>query len=126
MMLTREISPPAWRPFCERVHEACRGALVSIEVQQPDGTTTDVARDLPLQSIALDDTSDACNTNLVIEAGPERPLRHVVIEPIHIRLRNEGGGDRYNRVQIVAENGTTTAVFHPGLNPTLLQGLDVR
>jgi hypothetical protein len=125
-MVTREVSPRGWKAFCERVRESCRGALVSIEVQQPDGTTAKVARDLPLRTIALDEESDACNTRLVIEAGPERPLRHVVIEPIHIRLRHEGEGDRYNRLQIVAENGTTNAVLHPGLTPAALQGIELR
>lgn len=125
-MVTREVSPEGWKAFCERVQEACRGSLVSIEVQQPDGTTASVARDLPLRSIGLDNETDACNTHLVIEAGPERPVRHDVIEPIHIRLRREGDGDRFNRLQIVAENGTTNAVLHPGLNPAALQGLDIR
>jgi hypothetical protein len=125
-MITREVTPQGWKTFCERVRESCRGSLVSIEVQQPDGTTASVARDLPLRAIDLDEESDACNTNLVIEAGPERPVRHVVIEPIHIRLRHEGDGDHYNRVQIVAENGTTNAILHPGLSPLALQGVDLR
>lgn len=53
-------------------------------------------------------------------------MRHVVVEPIHIRLKHEGDGDRYNRFEITAENGTTVARLHPGLNPTRLEGLAVQ
>jgi len=97
--------------------------MVTIEVQEPNGTKSRILQDLPLTRIALDDKSDPCNTNLIIEGGLEKPVRHVVIEPIHIRLKHEGEGERYHRVQIVAENGTTTAIMHPGLSPELLSGL---
>jgi len=100
--------------------------MVSIELQQPDGSTANIARDVPLREIALDDKTDPCNTNLVIEAGTHNPVRHVVVEPIHIRLRHDGTGERYNQVQIVAENGVTTVVFRPGLSPETLPGLRVQ
>ncbi len=125
-MTTREIIPTAWKRFCERVQEHCQGAMVSIELQEPDGTTVTLIQDLPLRGIALDDQSDPCNTHLVFVAGSAQPVRHVAIEPFHIRLKDQGQGERYHRLQVVAENGTTTAVFHPGLSPELLQGLEIR
>jgi len=84
-MRTQEIAETGWKQFCQRVQEFCQGAMVTIELQQPEGTTATIARDLPLRGIAIDDQSDPCNTNLIIEAGPERPVRHIVVEPIHLR-----------------------------------------
>ena len=125
-MKTQEITQSAWIEFCNRVREFCRGSLVTIELQQPDGSTETIAQDVALREIALDDKSDPCNTNLVIEAGTHTLVRHVVVEPIHIRLRHDGTGDRYNQVQIVAENGTTTVAFRPGLSPEILEGLKLQ
>ena len=73
-------------------------------------------------SVFLDDKSDACNNILAIETGlpGEKSVRHVIEEPIRILLRGEHGSDRYHRMEILAENGTTLVIFHPGLTPDLL------
>jgi hypothetical protein len=125
-MKTVEIAPKKWKEFCGRLQEFCQGALVNIQLVPPDGAATILAPDLPLLRFALDDKSDDCNTNLVIEAGlpGEKAVRHVVVEPIHIRFKNDGGGDRYHRLQIIAENGTTLVVIHPGLDPERLKELE--
>jgi hypothetical protein len=124
-MTTVEVSRKGWEKFCERIQEYRHNAIVSIHWVRPDGAASTIAQDVPLQRVALDDKSDPCNDNLVIEAGLpyERPVRHLIVEPIHIRLKAQGG-DRYNRLHILAENGTTVVVFHPGLNPRLLEGLE--
>jgi hypothetical protein len=99
--------------------------MVSIELRQPDGTKANVVHDLPLRRIVLDDQSSSCNTTLIIEAGRDatKPVRHTAIEPIHIRLKHESERERFHQLQIVAENGTTVAIIHPGLSPELLKGL---
>jgi hypothetical protein len=124
-MKTVEIGPKNWAQFCDKVQEICHGALLNIQLTPPEGATRTVARDLPLLRMTFDDKSDRCNNNLVIEAGlpGEKPLGHVVVEPIHIRLRDEGGEDRYHRLQIIAENGTTDVEFHPGLKAAQVEGL---
>lgn len=55
MTPTREINESAWKEFCHRVEEDCRGALVTIELRQADGKTATVARELPLRGLAMDD-----------------------------------------------------------------------
>jgi len=125
-MKTVEIAPKKWKQFCDKLQEFCQGALVNIQLLPPDGATRTVAADLPLLRFSLDDKSDNCNTNLVIEAGlpGEKAVRHIVVEPIHIRLKNNGDGDRYHQLQIIAENGTTLIVIHPGLDPARLKELE--
>lgn len=122
-MATIEVSEKDWQQFCERMQGLCRGSMVSIELVDFDGSERKVVENTPLNRIIWDNTSDRCNTNVVIETGlPEtKPQRHVVVEPIHIRLKAEGGGDRYNRLQIIAENGTTILALQPGLDPAQLK-----
>lgn len=101
--------------------------MVTIEVDNGAGAKSTVVQGVPLRHLAFDEKASACNANLVIEAGgpDQRPIRHIVLEPIHIRLKNGNGTDRYNWVQILAENGTTTVELHPGLNQALLDTLDL-
>ncbi len=122
-MATAEVAPKQWQRFCERVQALAQNAMVSIQIVRSDGTTDTVARNVPLLRVALNDTSDPCNDNLVIETGVpgEKPCRHIVVEPIHIILRNEEGGNRYHRMEIPAESGTTIVTIHPGLSPELLE-----
>jgi len=125
-MTTSEIAPKSWEQFCQRIHELHHGTMISIQHVHPDGSTRALAKDMPLQAFAFDSKSDACNDAVVIEAGlpNERPLQHRVIEPIRIMLKNGAHNDRYNQLQILAENGTTVLMFHPGINPALLKRLD--
>ena len=126
-MTTMEVAQKRWEPFCARFQQSCHGAIANIHLERPDGVTTSIAHDASLLSFDLDDRSDPCNNNLVIEVGRpnEKPIRHVVVEPIHILLKKENGGDRYNHLRILAENGTTIMVFHPGLAADLFQKLEV-
>jgi hypothetical protein len=123
-MSNKEVSRKGWQTFCERIQQSHHGALISIELTTPDGRTETLARNMPLQSIALDETTDACNDQVVIEAGApgERTMRHIVIEPIHLRLQNSEDS-RYHRLNISAENGVTNIFFHPGLRDDLIQDL---
>ncbi len=125
-MPVAEIDQKAWCQFCLRVQDACRGSMISMEIMGADGSRRMVARDMPLRSVALDYESSPCNQAIVIEAGiaGEKPVRHLIVEPIHIRLSKNGGGERYSRMQIMAENGTTVLDFHPGLTEGLLKGLE--
>jgi len=81
----------------------------------------------PLLHLAFDEHADACNANLVIEAGvpDSKPVRHIVVEPIRILLRNGKDTERYNTMQIMAENGTTTMQLRPGLAQEFLKGLEL-
>jgi len=48
-----------------------------------------------------------------------------VLEPIHIRLVQTGVADRYNRLQVPAENGNTVVTLHPGIPKEALSGLEL-
>jgi hypothetical protein len=124
-MKTVEIQEKQWKQFCDRMEQFCRGAMVTIHLENGDVAKAELAVDLPLRHIVLDEESDACNTRLVIEVGlaDAKPTRHEVIEPIHIRLKNGTDPNRYNIIQVLAENGTTTLEIRPGLNESLLKGL---
>ena len=121
-MTAVEVDQKKWEQFCDRVQATSQGAMVTIDEMNPDGSRKTIVQNMPLLKVALDDKSDPCNTNLIIEAGlpNQKPIRHVVVEPIHIRAKNETG-DRYNTLQIEAENGNTIVHFHPGLNPAWLK-----
>ncbi len=125
-MKTMEVSAKKWEQFCAAFQQLKRGTMVSIEHVRPDGSSSTVARDVALVRIGLDAQNDGCSTNLLIEAGlpGETPACHRVIEPIHLRLKNGDGSGRYHRLEITAENGVTTIIFHPGLNPEILKGLE--
>jgi hypothetical protein len=126
-MMVVEVAEKKWEEFCSRVEESCRDALMNIYIIHPGEPATTVARELPLLRMSLDDKSDRCNTNLVIEAGRQgrSQVTHAIIEPIHIRLENGRGTDRYHRLVIVAENGITVIEVHPGVSPDLVEGLNL-
>ncbi|HZL41807.1 MAG TPA: hypothetical protein VFD66_00845 [Verrucomicrobiae bacterium] len=121
-METLEVAPEEWEQFCSDIQAFCQGAVASIEWVQPDGATTSITRDVPLRAILWGDKTDRCSNKLVIDSGlpGEEPIRHVVIEPIHIRLKGDAA-DRYNCLEVIAENGKTTMAFHPGLNSAQLR-----
>ena len=122
-MATREIQSEDWEAVCNRISQLRQQALLTIEVVGPDGHRDEVARDVPLQSIVLD-RSDACNDRIALNVGApaHKPLTHVIVQPIHIRLR-PGENGSFNPMQIEAESGTTVLTFRPALRPDIVQGL---
>jgi len=125
VMQTKEITRKAWEKLCARINESHHGSRVDIQLVRSDGNTIPVADDMPLRSVALDDKSDPCNDNLIIEAGlpDQKPIRHLIVEPIYIRLK-DGTQDRYHHLHILAESGTTILTLHPGLSATVLNELE--
>jgi hypothetical protein len=125
-MKTLEVDSKNWTRFYQKLEEFCRGAMVTIQLEDRDGTKSVVAENVPLRHMAFDKQADPCNASLIIEAGADnqKPVRHTVLEPIHVWLKNGTAPARYNQVQILAENGTTTIRLQPGLNEALLRGLN--
>jgi hypothetical protein len=113
--MSTEIPQKNWQSFCERLNKFYRGAM-SIRLLLPDGNTRLVAQDASLQTVIFKKQNDSCNDLMTIEAGPpnERPLQHQIIEPIRVVLRKDAESGRYNRLEILAENGLTEITFHPG------------
>ena len=120
--MTEEINAKDWKVFCERLTEMERGQMVTIEAVALDGSRREIARAVSLDNVAFV-PKDGCNDAIRIRASDG--FDHEIVEPIHIRLRqNPGGG--FNPVQIDAETGKTLLHFRPALNPTVLEGLPSR
>ena len=121
--MTTEIPQRSWQQFCERLNELYRGA-VSIRLAEPNGEKKPIVEDVPLRTVALRHQSE-CNDVVAIEAGrpDERPLQHLVLEPVRIVLWQDGESGRYNHLEILGEAGTTEIDFHPGINSGILEKL---
>ena len=126
-MKTIEVNEKNWSQFCQSIENYCRGARVTVELDPGSGPRTTVIEDAALRHLSFDEHADPCNANLVIEVGDQdsKPIRHVVVEPIRILLRNGKDTERYNSIQVLAENGTTTMELRPGLEQALLKGLEL-
>src|SRR5256885_15613746 len=115
-MKTLELPREQWPGFCRRLTELNRGAIVTVETQTSPGPSRLLAEGETLRSMVFDDESDACNGLIILETADtgHRPQQHRIIEPIHIRLKN-GNNNRYNHIEIIAENGTMVITLNPGL-----------
>jgi hypothetical protein len=116
-MKTLEIQSGRWQEFCEKFTEFNRGSLLTIEIIGRDGIRAEVFRDVPLDKMTFDKT-DACNDviNVGLNGGPDqRKLNHIVIDPMHLRIRQAEAGKKL--LEIGSENGTTLMTFHSGHFP---------
>jgi hypothetical protein len=115
-MKTQEIRTDQWKNFCDQFSQINQGSLVTLEMAEPDGTRTEIARNTPLQKITLD-KSDPCNDVISISVGEpgKRCVTHLVVEPIHLKYKQTG--ERNKTLQMEAENGTTLLTFHSGRFP---------
>jgi hypothetical protein len=119
-MATQLVHSVDWEKLCQQCSDLLRGTLVTLQEIHRDNTVSDIARDVPLRSIAMDRT-DACSDILRIEV--EHPRRtefvHLVKEPIHIRVVDEG----QKLIEIEAEEGSVRLICHAGKFPMLLRAL---
>jgi hypothetical protein len=121
-MDTKEIRSEDWEEICRRASELSDQSLLVVEILRPDGTQDQLGRDILFESMKLDRT-DQCDDRILVEGrSAGKPFSHLILGPIHIRLKSNKNG-LYNSIQIGAENGTTLLTFHPGFHPDLLQGL---
>jgi len=123
-MDTKEIRSEDWEEICRRAGELSEQLLLTIEILRPDGTKDQLGRDILFESMRLDRT-DPCDDRIIVDGrAAGKPFSHLIVGPIHIRLKSNKNG-LFNSIQIGAEDGTTLLTFHPGLHPDLLQGLKV-
>lgn len=109
------IHPNQWRAFCEAFTELNRGTLMSVDLHHFDNRRDEVVRDGVFQEMILN--HDVCSDYLTLRFGQEGEMltEHVVIEPIHIRIKQSEDGQKI--LQIEAENGITLVNFHSGRLP---------
>jgi len=89
---------------------------MTAELHHLDNRHDDIVRDAVFHRMTLD-TSDACSNMLTLTFGQEgeQRINHVVIEPIHVRIKQNGGGRKL--LQIEAESGVTLVTFSSGRFP---------
>jgi len=121
-MYTQEIKSTNWKAFCNKFVEFHRGALMSVRKIELSGRTAEVVSDMPLTNVWLE--SGDCNDRIFLkfQAEGKREITHEIIEPIHVKLREEGGGQK--GLQIDAENGSTLVLFRSGHMEELLGALE--
>jgi len=124
--MTIEIPPARWAQFCDKLNESQLGTMMDIRLEA-GGDLRLVAQSVPLQAAVFVETRDACNSIILIEFGlpDERPVQHSVVDPARIILRKQSDSDRYNLLEMVAENGMTVIIFHPGINRKVLNDLQI-
>jgi hypothetical protein len=123
-MATQEIRETNWDLFCKRFEEAHRGTLITLEVVYHDGHTEMLARQAPLRDFRFEKTKD-CSDVIRIELGetPDRIVQHSIIEPIHVRVREENGAAK--ALLIDAESGSVELRFSSGRIGAILKDLDM-
>ena len=112
------IHPRQWSSFCEAFTQLNKGTLIDINVERLNGRKEEIARNEFFHKMTLD-TSDACNNMVSIALGQEGTRRnnHVIVEPIHLRLKQHHDGHKF--IQIEAEDGITFITFHSGKLPMM-------
>lgn len=108
-----EIRNTTWKAFCEEFTRLHQGTLITIEMLDANGERIEVARDIPLEKMALDQNNQ-CNDVITINASEpgKRGIDHLVIEPIHLIVRENT--EHTKILQLTAENGTTLITYHSG------------
>jgi hypothetical protein len=123
-MATQEIKETNWDLFCRRFEEAHRGTLITLEAVHHDGHTEPLARQAPLREFRFEKTKE-CSDVIRIELGetPERVTQHQIVEPIHVRVREENGAAKV--LLIDAESGSVELRFSSGRIGAILKDLDM-
>lgn len=121
-MATQEIRSTDWKEFCDRFERLHRGDLMTLVHINMTGHKHEKVRNVPLQTIRFDPSGE-CSNRICVALAEEggRETMHEILEPIHVKLREEAGGSK--GLQIDAENGTTILTFSSGRLEELLEGL---
>jgi hypothetical protein len=124
----KEINNKDWGRFCEKLNTLRHDSLLTIEAVQADGRKEDLAKNVPLQNVRFEKT-EGCSDMVFVEvgsgAGVERPMQHVITEPIHIRVKTTDQPGAYNPLMIEAESGVTMITFHPALRQDLFEDVQL-
>ena len=120
-MATQEITSTDWTTFCKRFAELHRGTLMTVRKIEPSGQTVEIARDMPLSRVWTEGGECSDRIFFNFEQEGRREVIHEIIEPIHVKIREEGQGQK--GLQIDAENGSTLILFSSGKLNELLEGI---
>ena len=120
-MATAEIESTDWKAFCEKFLKLQGGTLMSIVKIEPSGRRVETVRDMPLTGMWF--KNGECNDSIFLRLEQEgkREITHEIIDPIRVKIREEGEGKK--ELQIDGENGSTLVLFQSGKLKDLLNGL---
>ena len=120
-MATQEISSTNWKQFCQRFVDLHRGTLMTVMKIEPSGQSHEVVREMSLTKAWIE--NGGCNDRMFFDFEQEgrREIVHEIVEPIHVKLREEAQGKK--GLQIDAENGSTLVLFSSGKMRELLEGI---
>jgi hypothetical protein len=122
-METKEINSTAWEEFCSKLQEIRPRARLTIERVDRNGRPAPVVSNLELREARLN-RAGACNDiiSFTLAKDNDEEVEYTITEPIHIKLRREEG-DRYNSIEIIAENGKHVLTARPGFRRDLIEEL---
>ena len=122
-METKEIKAGAWEAFCRQLQEIRPRTRLTIERVERNGNRVSVVNNLELREARLN-RNDACNDvlNFTMTEDNGEAVEYAITEPIHIKLRQEDS-DRYNEIEIIAEDGTHILSARPGFRRDLMSDL---
>ena len=122
-METKEINSTVWEAFCRKLREIRPRTRLTIERVERNGNLTRVVNNVELQQAQLNRTG-ACNDiiSFTLAEDSGESLEYTITEPIHIKLRQDDS-DRYNAIEIIAENGTHILTARPGFRQDLIENL---
>jgi hypothetical protein len=122
-METKEINNSVWEAFCRKLREVRPRTRLTIERVERNGKLARVVNNLELQQARLNRTG-ACNDiiSFTLAEDSGEAVEYTITEPIHIKLRQEDG-DRYDAIEIIAENGTHVLTARPGFRRDLIEDL---
>jgi hypothetical protein len=122
-METKEINSTVWEAFCKKLREIRPRTRLTIERVERNGKLARVVNNLELRQAQLNRTG-ACNDliSFTLAEDSGEAVEYTITEPIHIKLR-QGDNDRYNEIEIIAENGTHILSARPGFRQDLVEDL---
>jgi hypothetical protein len=122
-METKEIDSTAWESFCNQLQSIRPRTRLTIERTERNGHQINVVSELELREVCFN-RSDACNDviNFTLADANGETVEYAITEPLHIKLRQKES-DRYNTIEIIAEDGTHTISARPGFRPDLIADL---
>jgi hypothetical protein len=120
--MIHEIESSDWPAFCQRISQQRAGAMVKLEVVEPDGVRTERFANATLQDMVFAAT-DRCSDVITLRLKGPGEIVYEITEPIEITLHSSGGTGDFNPLQINAESGVTFITLHPAIHAEMLAGL---
>lgn len=123
-MPTREIPRSEWVTFFDSFSRQHQGWLSTVEVLGTDVGAQIEARDLPLAGISADVRGgDQDVVSILLGAGADGHVAHMIHAPSHVRLKETEGG-AHEALHIESAGGATTLLrFRCTVSPETLDGI---